>query len=177
MMLQALSHTGVTHLWSLWSPLQVFGAQVPRAALLIHPYIRHRKILQGDPGHQPPQTNTHTHTPPSLPPSVSPRILSRGFGGIRVFLEPSGRAFDKRAPPWQSPLGIRPADLGQLWLVAYNGSQPLGICQTDPHPPTSSYPSPPLHLSSALLDRQVCSGQHTALTMAQVQLNLSLHSL
>lgn len=158
MTLQALSHARVTHLWSLRSPLQVFGVQLPRSAWLIRPYIRDRKILQGDLGHQPPQTNTH---PRPSPRSSSPRILSRGFGRIRLFLEPSGGAFDKRALPWQSPLGIGPADLGQLWLVAYTGSQPLGICQTDSHPTT---PLPIPCIPTAPASSLCCSPKQTDIT-------------
>lgn len=71
------------------------GAQVHRSALLIHPYIRDRKILQCDLGHHPPQTNT---LPKPFPLSSSPRIPSRGFRRIKLFLEPSGGAFDKRVP-------------------------------------------------------------------------------
>lgn len=88
-------------------------------------------MLQCDPGHL-----LHKHTSrPSPPMTYTPRIIG-GFGHTRQFLEPSGGAFYKSGPPWQSLPGIGPADLGQLWLVAYTGSQPLGICQRDscPHP-------------------------------------------
>lgn len=76
-----------------------------------------------------------TYFPSSIPPSSSPRILSRGFGCIKLCFDPSGGAFHKREPPSLSPLGIGPEDLGQLWLVAYFRSQPLSICQTHTLPP------------------------------------------
>lgn len=142
--------------------------------------MRDRMILQCDLGHQPPQTNTHLKPSPTR---SSPGILSRGFGGIRLFLEPSGGVFDKRAPSTtEPPLGIGPEDLGQLWLVAYTGSQPLGICQTDSHPPTPglSHPCRPcifsLLLSKADRPRffifgMAChgSGRNASLTLDLIQ--------
>lgn len=73
-------------------------------------YNRDQKTLQCDPGHQLPK---HTSCPSPLPVTRTPRI-SEGFGHTRRFLEPSGGAFYKSGPPWQSLPGIGPVDLGQL---------------------------------------------------------------
>lgn len=112
-------------------------------------YIRDRKMLQCDSGHQ-----LYKHNPSPASPS---RRINWGFGCTRQFLEPSGGAFDNRAPRWQSPLGIGPADLGQLWLVAYTGSQPLGICQIESCLPTLFLllaSTLPLHILSFALKRR-----------------------
>lgn len=118
-----------------------FERQVARSAILIQPYCttgteRCCSVTQVTSS---PNTQATPPPPPPLPPTPqmtrTPRI-NGGFGHTRQFLEPSGGAFYKSVPPWRSLPGIGPADLGQLWLVAYTGSQPLGICQRHscPHP-------------------------------------------
>lgn len=133
----AQNDAGRTHL-CVCVPFEGRGA---RSAMLIHPYCtagteRCCRVTQVTSS---PSTQA---TPP--PMTRTPRI-NGGFGHTRQFLEPSGGAFYKSVPPWQSLPGIGPADLGQLWLVAYTGSQPLGICQTHscPHP----LPLPHIHTS------------------------------
>lgn len=125
-------------------------------------YIRDRKMLQCDSGHQ-----LYKHSPS---PAIPSQRINWGFGWTRQFLEPSGGAFDNRAPRWQSPLGIGPADLGQLWLVAYTGSQPLGICQIESCLPTLFLllaSTLPLHILPFALKRRQAPLSYT-LTVCQI---------
>lgn len=137
------------------------GAQAPPSALLIHPLHctpGTGEILQRDPGRQ--LRKQHSSPPPTR---SSPRI-SRGFGRTRLFLEPSGGAFDKRAPSMAEPpgngaSGFRPALIGGLHRVTAAGhlpdrltsSRPLSI----PRIPTGPCaPLQPLLSPTALLKRR-----------------------
>lgn len=114
------------------------GAQAPPSALLIHP-------LHCTPGTGRSCSVTwvasSANSSPALPLHAPLQELAGALGAQDSFLNHLEGPLTKGPPPWQNPLGTGPADLGQLWLVAYTGSQPLGICQTDSHPPA---PSPSL---------------------------------
>lgn len=141
---------------SLWWVFGGAGASIS----LINPspplYTRDGEILQRDPGRQ---LRKQLSSPP--PTRSSPRI-SRGFGRTRLFLEPSGGAFDKRAPSMAEPpgnraSGFRPALIGGLHRVTAAGhlpdrltsSRPLSI----PRIPTGPCAPPPA-LPTALLKRR-----------------------
>ena len=126
-----------------------FEGRVALSAILIHPDFTTGTERSCSVTQVSSSPNTRSRPPPM---TCTPRI-NRGFGHIRQFLEPSGGAFYKSVPPWQSPPGIGPADLGQLWLVAYTGSQPLGICQRHSCP----HPLPLPHIHASLL----CSPKQT----------------
>lgn len=126
-----------------------FEGQVARSAILIQPYC-----TTGTEGCcSVTQVTSSPNTQATPPPMTRTPRINGGFGHTRQFLEPSGGAFYKSVPPWQSLPGIGPADLGQLWLVAYTGSQPLGICQRHSRP----HPLPLPHIHTSLL----CSPKQT----------------
>lgn len=60
------------------------------------------------------QVTSSPNTQATPPPTARTPRINGGFGHTRQFLEPSGGAFYKSVPPWQSLPGIGPADLGQL---------------------------------------------------------------
>lgn len=143
-----LSDLADTLFKSLGESLGGAGASVS----LINPspplYTRDGEILQRDPGRQ---LCKQLSSPP--PTRSSPRI-SRGFGRTRLFLEPSGGAFDKRAPSMAEPpgnraSGFRPALIGGLHRVTAAGHLPDRLTSSRP----LSIPRIPT-LPTALLKRR-----------------------
>lgn len=87
-----------------------FEGQVARSAILIQPYC-----TTGTEGCcSVTQVTSSPNTQATPPPMTRTPRINGGFGHTRQFLEPSGGAFYKSVPPWQSLPGIGPADLGQL---------------------------------------------------------------